>query len=95
MILLLNTDIASTLGTDISIPVNAVINGHEELVDVVGPVEYRVLPFPAVYVALALPVMEVAFVEPTNVVLDPLQIVTSEPAFTIGAAIPVPLTLTF
>jgi hypothetical protein len=69
--------------------------GHAELIDVLGLKEYSVFPFPAVYVTLALPVMEVAFVDPTNVVLDPLQIVTSEPAFTIGGAIPVPLTVIF
>ena len=51
-------------------------------------------PLPETVPELILPVLgdEVAFVEPVKVVLDPLHIVTSVPALTVGDVIPVPLT---
>jgi hypothetical protein len=46
-------------------------------------------------VAEAVCVSEVADVVPESVVLEPLQMVTSEPALTVGTAKPVPAAVTF
>jgi hypothetical protein len=69
--------------------------GQDELVAVVGAKLYNEFPLPAVYVALALPVLDVALVEAFIGTTSPEHKLKSEPAFTVGPAIPVPDADTF